>query len=198
MAQEVPVPEGLKGKYISTDSVNYINLSWDHKSTTDSLTTGYNILVNFPPEDKLLILGKAGIVFTNNYNFTIKNNYSSKYRFAIIGVQNFPNVKRSLLSDTIEVITPSIVLPNIEIKELKSRGENIILKWEYDYSIADLKGFRVYVNGNIFADENKISSNTDQLYFSYKENGEFIFQLSAVTNSGLESRLSQQKMIAIE
>lgn len=198
LAQEVPVPKGLQAKYVESDTANYIQLTWESRDAVDELTVGYNVLVNFPPEDRLVVLGAAGLVFKNEYYFKVQSTYSTKYRFAIMGVNNFPTVRRSTMSEIVEIITPSVSLPNIEIEELRLRGEQIVLKWSYPDNIADLKGFRVYANNELFVDEEEIDRNTHRLFFAFKEKQDYVFQISAVTNSGLESRLSQKRFINIE
>ena len=198
VAQEVPVPLGLKATYIPTDSVNYIHLLWNKKNNKDQVTIGYNVLIDFPPEDRLVMLGKAGLVFNNEYYFEVKNSTSAKYRFAVLGVNNFPEIKRSKMSEIIEIITPSTSLPNIKIEEVKVRGEQIVLQWNYQHNIADLKGFRVYVNNELLIDEDEIDAKTHRLFFAYKEKGKYAFQLTAVTETGIESRFSQKRILNIE
>ena len=198
IAQDVPIPQGLNANYIVTDTANYIFLNWAVKESIDEETVGYNVLVNFPPEDKLFVLGEAGLIFKNQYYYEIKTTKAAKYRFAIVGINNFPKIKRSNMSEVVEIVTPSLKLPNVEIQDLKVINEQIILKWNYPYEIPDLVGFRVYANDELLVDEKEIVREDNRLNFAYKEKGNYSFQISAVTITGVQSRLSQKVTIKIE
>ena len=196
-AQEIPVPTGLKAEYISKGNLNYVRLSWDKKAEGDTLTQGYQIMTNFPPKEKMLIIGKAGTVFLNIYDYQIKSRYSAKYRFAVVGVNNYPTTTRSASSEVVEVITPSSKLPYIQFKEIKNDGNTITATWDYKHNIADMAGFKIYVNGDLLIDQQQLDNSTSEYTWELEKAGSYVFQISAVTENGIESRLSQKRLIVV-
>ncbi|ELR73218.1 hypothetical protein C900_05267 [Fulvivirga imtechensis AK7] len=195
MAQELPPPKGLSASFVVENNERYILLNWE-KDAGDTLTTGYNILTNFPPKEDLLILGKAGVVYKTSYKYKLTNNRAAKYRFAVMGLQNFPRLKRSKPSEVVEVLVPSSSLPNIEIEKAYYKDGAITLIWDYDAFIRDVKGYHVYLNGQLIETIEK----PGQMLWTknFEEKGKYIFEIAAITTSGVLSRKSQKKLVKIE
>lgn len=195
MAQELPQPKGLSASFVVEGNERYILLNWE-KEVSDTVTTGYNILTNFPPDEDLLILGEAGVVYTTSYKYKLTSNRAAKYRFAVMGLQNFPQLKRSRPSEVVEVLVPSTSLPNIEIEKAYYKNGAITLAWDYHAFIKDVKGYHVYLNGQLIETIEK----PGQMLWTkkFEEKGKYIFQIAAVTTSGVLSRKSQKKLVKIE
>lgn len=194
-AQDIPQPSGLKAEYVVEGSKRYIMLSWD-KDPKDTLTTGYNILMNFPPSKELLILGEAGVIYENIYKYSLQNSRAETYRLAVIGLQNFPQVRRSRMSEEVEVSVPSVGLPNIEIKEIKLENGTVTLVWDYEPFINDIGGYNIYMNNRLFETVEK----PGQMVWSKKiqEKGSYIFEICAVSSNGVLSRKSQKRLVKIQ
>lgn len=191
---QVPVPTGLKAKLIQTDSINLVQLSWSKKSNKDSVTVGYNLLTNFPPHEELMISQKAGVVYDTSYLYPISNVRGAKYRFALMGLKNFPKVERSEVSDVVEILVPSTEIPHVQLNKVKQGAGKLIVNWNYPNDIADLSGFKIFLNGELLTE---IPSDKRVVEYEVGETGTYIFQVRAYTNN-IESKPSQKRLIKVE
>ncbi|MEP2772958.1 MAG: hypothetical protein ABJH05_12475 [Fulvivirga sp.] len=191
---QVPVPTGLKAKLIQTDSMNLVQLSWSKKSNKDSVTVGYNLLTNFPPHEELMISQKAGVVYDTSYLYPISNVRGAKYRFALMGLKNFPKVERSEVSDVVEILVPSTVIPHVQLNKVKQDAGKLIVNWGYPNDIADLSGFKIFLNDELLTE---IPPDKRVVEYEGGETGTYIFQVRAYTNN-IESKPSQKRLIKVE
>ena len=194
-AQEVPVPTGLRGEFLATDTTDYVRLTWNAKDENDSITVGYNLLVNYPPNNDLMISGRAGIIYGNTYLYPVNNSKAAVYKFAVRGLTNFPSLKRSEESKIIEVLVPSKKLPFIEIDQFERVNEKIKFTWSYPDDILDLAGFNIYINGQLHS---QVPSNDRSIEIQLLEKGKYIFEVSAYSKTNLESPYSQKKLMRID
>lgn len=191
---QIPVPTGLSAEVIATDSMNYVTLTWNKKNADDSLTVGYNILSNFPPHSDLMISQKVGVVYDTTYLFPITNSRGATYRFAIMGLSNFPKVQRSDVSKVVDVLVPSTQIPHVNLKKVERENQKLVLHWDYPDTIGDLEGFKILMNNEVVS---KTKANKRSLEFPINEDGSYIFQVQAYT-SNVVSKPSQKRLIKIE
>ncbi|UII20013.1 hypothetical protein [Fulvivirga ligni] len=195
-AQDLPVPEGLKGQVISEDGQNYVELTWE-KINFGSERVGFNILVQFPESKNILLYQKAGIIYGNSYKYPVSNSYAANYKFAVMTIKNFPTVIRSEKSEVIDVMVPSVRLPNIRIDEAVADGEQVILKWNYEgKDIPDVYGYNIYLNGALLNTVRGASNG--QWEQSFADQAKLVFEISAVSVTGIESQRSQKKLVKID
>ncbi|GAA0894201.1 hypothetical protein GCM10009122_38810 [Fulvivirga kasyanovii] len=194
-AQKLPVPQGLTAKVVNHENSRAVVLTWN-KSTWHGGELGYNLLVKFPDNNYFLLYQDAGVIYDTTYTFEVADSQSSHWQFAVMAVENFPEVIRSTQSEPVDVILPSLSLPNIEISSLKYENGVVTLVWDYSISISDLKGYNIYVNDDLIdtVDKKGQMAWTDK----FQGKGKYIFQISAVSNSGVESSKSQKKLLKIE
>ena len=195
MAQEIPVPQGLEGKVVQEADQRFIELTWQPKASDDAQTVGFNVLVQFPNSDKLLIYQRAGLLYGNSYRFPIYDRIGTTYRFALMGVRNFPELQRSAQSPPVEVQVPSIKLPNIEISNAAYQNGSIRLTWQYNYDIPDLAGYQIYLNSKPLAVAPKDAQNWSK---AMTDTGKYIFEIAAITENKVESRKSQKRLVKID
>lgn len=191
---QIPVPTGLKAKLVETDSMNLVLLSWNAKSENDSVTVGYNVLTNFPPHEELMISQKAGVVYDTSYLYPISNARGANYRFALMRLKNFPKVERSEVSEVVEIVVPSIEIPHVQLNKVKQDDRKLIINWDYPNDIADLSGFRIFLNDKLLTE---IPSDQREMTYEADGSGTYIFQVMAYTNN-IESRPSQKRLIKVE
>ncbi len=191
---QVPVPTGLKAKLVETDSMNLVLLSWNAKSENDSVTVGYNVLTNFPPHEELMLSQKTGVVYDTSYLYPINNVRGATYKFALMGLKNFPRVERSEMSQVVEILVPSIEIPHVQLNKIKKETEKLIVNWSYPEGIADLSGFKIFLNDELLMEA---ASSDRSVEYAVAEAGTYIFRVKAFTEN-IESKPSQKRLIKVE
>ena len=191
---QIPVPTGLSTELVETDTMNYVLLRWDGKSPQDSLTVGYNVLTNFPPHEELMLSQRVGVQYDTSFLYPIGSVRGGKYRFALMALNNFPKVERSAMSSISEILVPSTQIPHVSLKKVKKEKNNLIVTWDYPNGIADLSGFNIYMNEQLYK---KTSASSRQIKYPLDEEGTFVFQVQAFTDN-IESKPSQKRLIKVE
>ncbi len=192
-----PEVKNLKAGYLKEDNSQYILLNWDAKNVDDTLTKGYYLYSNFPPDTNLSREGSIPLITDNSYKYKVYNSFASKYRFAVIPVS-----KNNSMGDTgkiVEVVSPSQFIPDVRIWPFSVDSNIVKLNWKYNENIADLKGFRIFQNNKIVATEDILSKGSRQwvspplIY-----NAKYVFEIMAVTEFGIESEKSAGIRIVTE
>ena len=182
------VPSDFKGEVIEKGGKIYIRLTWAKKSSDDSLTYGYHIYNNFPPETDLYQNGRINLLTVNQYDYEIKKQVASTYRFAITAVSSFPEKLESNKSNIVQINTPSTHLPPVKVESYSLERNIGTVSWKYP-DIPDLSEFQIFLNGKkliLKADADKRTITFD-IPESFKNPN---FQILAKVKSGLESRKS--------
>lgn len=148
-SQSLPTPKNLKAELIGEGKDRYIELTWNQKQPGDTLTESYYVFRNFPPDDRLLLDGYINRLNTTTCRIEIKKPYAAVYRYAVKAVAYYPYEHESVLSDTVEVMAPSVKLPLPYQAAASISGGVLKVSWEYD-DILDLKGFVVEVGKDAF------------------------------------------------
>ena len=192
IGQELPVPEGLNASLVKSESNQYIQLKWEPVEV-DSLNIAYNIFKNFPPDSILYLYGKAGMVWDTVYNIPLNSNYADSYKLSICSVVNFPQIKRSKQSKSVEVIVPTKKLPLFQLSAFSHNGNKANLKWDYP-EIKDLEAFVFYINDKIVK---TLNPGIRSFSYQFDKSGTFALQVQAVTTSGISSNKSQKRVVKI-
>jgi hypothetical protein len=188
-----PPPTGLQGEFEKEGNRQFIRLTWNGKALGDTLTAGYRLYSNFPPDERLLLEGNIPVITGASYRYEIFSPGSAEYRFAVSAVSS--RKAESGLSNVARVVTPSQKIPNTNIWPFSVEGNRITLNWEYD-APPDLAGFRIFQDGVQVADERQLGPPERQwvsppLAF----NTAYRFELQAVTTSGVTSKMSIARTI---
>ncbi len=191
--QTPPVPEGLSAEIYTKSNKQFIKLSWDPKHPQDTLTYGYLIHHNFPPDSILYQDNKINLITTNSYHYEIKKETSGIYIFAIKAVSGFENRKVSGLSEMVDIISPSKYLPTVAALQMKRTQNGFLLSWEYP-EVPDLKHFSLLLNGKRIKSiaPSKRESNVELTLFERKNR----VQLVAESQNGVMSKASKAVFFA--
>jgi hypothetical protein len=190
-----PKPVNFKGTWVKEKENTFIDLAWDPKTSSDSLTDGYYLYALNPADGKVYLQGSIPMIKGNAYRYKIFNTKSIDYRFAIAAVSRYKTVGHT--SDTIGVLAPTVILPIPIIYPYSLDTGRVTLQWKYD-AIADLKGFRVFQNGNMVASEYELKKDARMFVTPVlKFNDTYLFTIQAVTERGIESPLSMARDIYI-
>jgi len=188
-------PTGLAGKLINEKGKTFVELSWNSRPESDTLTSGYKLFASQAGNRKLFLEGSLPLIKGYTFRYEVFNVLAAKYHFSITSVSKLNAM--SELSDTLEITVPSrtLPLPNISVYTLDSN--RVTLNWDYP-AIDDLKGFRIFQDGNLVANEFQLGKtakkfSTPSLAFSrtYK------FELMAVSESGVISEKSIMREVYI-
>lgn len=191
-----PPPTGLRGSYETEGQQQFIRLEWDPAPPEDTLTAGYRLYSNFPPDERLLLEGNIPLITGNSYRYEISSLKSAAYRFAVSAVSE--SRAESEPSGAIRIVTPSRKLPNPNIWPFTVEGNRITLNWQYD-APPDLAGFRIFQDGELVADENQLGPAARQWASPPLEfDTSYQFELQAATDAGLRSRMSIARTIRTE
>ena len=138
-------------------------------------------------------LGKITSTFTE---YTIHKNNSARYYFAVSCLNS--NYEESPLSDKVDIVVPSKSLPFLDIWPLEQEGNKITLNWKYSEEIADLAGFQLFQNGVLIVDETILNRTSRQKIISDLESGKHSFEMIAISESGVKSKLSKPRTFIVE
>jgi hypothetical protein len=191
-----PKPANLKGTWIKEKDKTYIDLTWDSKPSSDTLTRGYNLYASNRFDNKLYYEESLPLIVGNSQRYEVYNLKSNVFRFAVAAVSKYNAVGH--FSYTIQVPTPSVSLPTPVIYPYSiDTAQRVMLSWNYD-AIADLKGFRIYKNGNMVSSEYELKKDTRSFVTPPLKLGDtYLFTLQAVTENGIESERSIARDIYI-
>ena len=186
----VPAPKNLVGEVINKESGPFIELKWEYPQTDE--TIGFRIYTEGP---------NGGLIYDSSlpkdikspFEFEIKKSRGQLYRFAVLA--RTPDRKTSLLSNEIEVLGPSKILPSASITQIVSVDGGVEVEWKFSSEVADLLGFRILLDGDVLLSENEINQDQRSVLLTEIDSGKHTVSLIAVTVFGLESRPSFPKNI---
>jgi hypothetical protein len=190
-----PKPQNLTGHWTKDNGKTYIDLNWQQKAKDDSLTSGYQLYALNPMDNKMYLEGSVDLITGNSFRYEVFNRQATKYKFVIAAVSKFKAVGH--FSDTAYVTAPTQSLAMPVIYPYSVDSSKVILNWTYK-DVPDLKGFRVYQNGNLIASENVLSKDTRKFITPDLKIGEtYQFTLQAITESGIESAPSIPRSVNV-
>ena len=128
--------------------------------------------------------------FSYKFKIVVDTHTGVNYLFAIALVDN--NETATIITDTVKVAIPSISLPYLAIWPITTEGRKITINWKYKNNIADLAGFRVYMNNTLLANEQTVGKELRSWTTKELEPGKYTFQIEAITSFGVVSPRSQK------
>ena len=195
--RQPPPPMDFKASYATGAKKLSIYFSWG-RIQGDSVTDYYKIYDFDTVSNEFYPITDQPIK-DNRYYYPIERQTSAIHRFYVTSVGR--NGSESATSDTVVVFAPSFVLPVPEVTycyiDNDNGHNNIVIKWTYP-NITDLKGFRVYQNKSIIANENTLGRSKHELVIPVPEDGgNFEFTIKAVSESGVISQTSNAMSVSV-
>jgi hypothetical protein len=191
-----PKPEHPKGVWKKTDSKVIVQLSWDNKQPGDTLTESYQIYALNPVSNTFYLEMGIPPILTNHYDYDIQYSKASIYKFCISAISKYKT--ESVLSDTVSIMVPSQQLPYPIITDATLDSNKVNLRWKYP-DVWDLKGFRLFQNGNQVASEYELNRDIKEFKTpGLKWGAMYDFTVQAVSESGVVSDLSIPESIIIQ
>jgi len=186
-------PTGLTAELQKEGKELYVQLRWN--KNTDGLTDRYHLYVSNPVNDEFYHEAGIPTIKDTQYRYKLTYEQAKQYRFCVSAVSAYH--VEGQLSDTAKVMSPSVRLPFLEIENVSLDSNRVVIRWQYE-KIWDLKGYRVFQNGNLVANEYQLAAGVDRFVTpGLKWDAEYSFTIQAVTESGVESRMSLPAKITI-
>lgn len=193
--QQLLPPTGLKGKLIENNGVYFINLAWDAKFMNDTITKGYVLYTNHGNK----YFGREAnlpLITDNYYTYKVDKQNGAKYDFAIAACDREKNL--SSISDTTSILTPTTNLPHMNIWPVDKNQNRVTLNWRYPTNIADLAGYRVYMNTQLVADESVLDAEARTWISPELPAGKYTFRMEAVSLFNVTSNKSKPRYFTID
>lgn len=193
--KEPPPPLNVKGTGVFRDNKFTIQLSWDKPLQGDSITDHYMIY----PYDKLnarLNLKEKMTSRTNNFTIVVDHGAATVNKYCVTSVS--ASKVESAVSDTLSVTVPSMQLLTPQILKCNpDDSSRVQIQWQFD-DVADLKGFRLFQNKAMIADETEIS-NTEREFTTkmLEQKAIYEFTIRAITTNGVLSDYSAPIMVTM-
>ena len=191
--REPPAPEEIKANTIIENKKVKINLFWNTTVNGDTATNYYRIYTYNELSNKFSLLCDS--IKGTKYEYKLEPPLFRNYKFYLTSI-GF-NTSESRNSDTVSIQIPTMELPTPNIDRINVLKNKVKLEWNYT-DIADLKGFRLYMNDKLIADENVLGKNKhDFISDELSKSSIYHFTLQAITLNGITSQLSEPKTITI-
>lgn len=190
---EPPQPQGLKAVIQQKENKKQvINLSWNPPMLGDTVTYYYTVYVwdSLARKYEKLYTPK---IQTNKYDYEVKTQVATTYQFAISAVAG--NESESIFSNPAVIKTLSTSLPMVFFSRIFADGKNTLMEWNDYPEIADLKGFRIYQNNILVADEFKLTARTHHFTVITPGEGNFSYTIKAVSITGVESTSPEPSVV---
>jgi len=213
-APAVVAPTTFNAKWVNVQDIAYVQLAWNHTDNINSsMLRGYALYIGDFTHSRLVPLTQS-MLFSkeSRYLARMRNTDSSQCRFAIASIGQHGNQ-----SERIEqlITCPRAVLPMPVKLEVQTPVDgNMSLSWDYP-TVKGIKGFRLYNNDIVLADENDItndlrswsarllaltSGGLSKTAEPYQPDDEISYnlQLAAVAEEGIISPLSEKVTVSVK
>ena len=135
------------------------------------------------------------LIKNNSYTYTVQHGVAADYSFYVTAMSK--TVSESQPGDTVTVSVPSFDLPTPVIAKAIPDGNKGLIQWQYP-AIADIKGFRLYRNDALIADETVLRKGIKEFITPDLEpNVQQSFTLTAITEKGITSQPSAPMLLTI-
>lgn len=188
-------PVNLKGTWEQEGDHYYILLEWK-PNPKDTLAKSYHIYASSPPDRTLMWQASIPELKGISYKYEVFNDYEATYRFAMTSMSRYK--QESQLSDSIEVFTPTTLMPDVRIWPFQVDSNRITLNWTYN-TFKDLKGFRLFQDGEMIADEKVLGKDVRKWVSKPLQYGtRYTYELMAVSTYGVVGRKSLNIVVTTE
>lgn len=184
-------PKELKGEFIEKDGKHYIHLSWPVVANA----VEYRIFTPSISDPKEMAWEATLPEIKNNeFDFYVKSNNAKEYTFAVAAVDK-SGYRMGNLSKSIKVMSASKKLYPVFIENyILGANKTATILWNYNEP-ADIKGYRIYENGKLVADESIIKKGTKKYTTTSLKSGIYKYEVEAWSNTNLVSTRTSVNVI---
>jgi hypothetical protein len=193
--REPPQPQNLTAQSVSGDKKITVYLTWEPPMNGDTVTDYYRVYVSEPGSNKFVLVTENQPVTASKYTYIIQHGSPGVYKFAVTAFSK--GKTESLMSNTVGIQSSSLELATPSISKVSIEKNIALVQWQYP-EIADLKGFRLYQNNILIADETVLKKTTAQFITSRLDEGNiYSFTIRAIAENSVLSDYSQPATITI-
>jgi Fibronectin type III domain len=191
-----PAPQNFKAKSAWIDKKFVVHLSWDPQIQGDNMTDQYVVYVSDPLNSKFSIATRTQSPKVNSYSYTFQQGGASVYKFCVSSVSR--DGTESRISDTIAVQVPTLEMPKPMLGSVVAADStNASIHWEYP-DVSDQKGFRLFANKTMVANENQLKKNMREFNASKLDPGTtYEFTIRAVSDYNIISEFSAPVLVTM-
>jgi hypothetical protein len=190
---KIPAPKNLTAKLVQKDESYFIELRWEVQTTNSSMQ--YRIFTD-GPDDELIYDSSYPKDLQSPFEIEVYKSRSQLRHFAIQA--RAEDRSTSMLSNEVEILTPSKSLPPISISKIEIIEDQVKLAWDFNKEIADLKGFRILLDGNLLLTEDEVFKDLRSILVDKPVAGKHALSIIAVTTFELEGRPSTPRNFLVK
>ena len=164
-----PIPSNFVSEFITKDDKRFVKLTWDDKSEDDDITYSYRLVSDYTDKDKFKLYGPTGNLKETEYLFEVSNWFGRSYSFKLQSI-SINSIESDFVSTTCYV--PGGYMPAFESNpkaEWYGSGDSVKISWDYNPGAKtedQVLGYRVYLDGELVADESEVSADKDEWIIS--------------------------------
>jgi hypothetical protein len=177
-------PAGLKARWLQEDGKTYVELAWNPKYASDSVTAGYKVYSIVSSGPRVNACTVMPLIHGNTCRFEVTDTRETRYKFSVMAVS--ATDMQSEMSDSVETVIPSSLLPAPDMLACTRERNVITLQWEYP-RVEGLKGFRIYQDGTIVANEYEVDRQATRYSTVAEDDLDHKFEIVAVYKSNVKS-----------
>lgn len=178
-----PAPSGLRAEWIATEGKRYLLLRWDPRGEGDRLTRSYVLYADHPTPGEVVPQASVPRIEGNEFYFEVANLEGRSYTVGIAAVGDAG--QESARVET-KVYAPGQVIAAVTdlAVERTTDGKEALVRWEHAAG-PELRGFRIWVNGEAGDNETRLGSDAREWRFSPLEEGTvYRFEVRALSLRG--------------
>jgi hypothetical protein len=192
--REPPAPQNVKIKSVRGDKKVTATITWDTPLNGDDLTDYYKVYVADAGGKRFLPVTES-LIKNNSLVYNIQHGTATTYYFTVTAMGK--NKTESFFSDTVALQTPSLELPAPVISKSYADSGRAKIQWQFP-DISDLKGFRLFQNNVLIANENELRPDMREFKTSKLQPGAaYNFTLRAISENGIQSDYSSPASVNI-
>ncbi len=184
MAVGYPVPQNVKAEVEMSGDTCFVVLTWDNVENMADFGA-YQIYCDRGYAGRLSRETSLPKITESKYRYKVEGSSGKKYTFAvaIANENNYIGDK----SETVEVFIPNsrIPFPMLKVKQNETKMD---ITWTYRTNISDLKGFRLYYEGELIANESQLTADMRTFSLESTKKGWNKIEIEAITEYGILSQ----------
>lgn len=173
------------------DSLNeiYLKIKWNINAS-DLKTWLYQSRINLP--DSTLLLAIDSPLTDTEFDFYAGNSGNDTYAFSLVTTNT--QGERSGFYDTIVFTVPNYEYGRVFFNAVEVNNNIVDVYWKFP-EYKDIKGFRIFNNGNLLLYEDQVDGTLRTLQLNDLPSGKNELSIQAVSIYGVESKMSPVKKV---
>ncbi|MBC7450485.1 MAG: hypothetical protein H7259_03240 [Cytophagales bacterium] len=187
------VVSGITGEYIAEGEKRVIRIKWNPVPAA----SGYYLFIKDTETGNFIWEANYGMIKATQFDYPVVINASKDYTFSVAAV-NDKGGNAGALKNVATVITPSQYLLRVWFGQTVTMQDSLVkITWTYTEA-ADVKGYRLYENGQIITDEEVLKKGKTFWISTPRKPGNYVYYIEAVSLTGVVSPRSEERTVIIK